>query len=440
MSRGFRWYLLTVVLVVVSLLLYGRFGPVPPGRAEAMRVLAATAPEAPGTNAAEIAWVWGRAVPAPERPRAAQERRVAEERRVALREGGDDEAAEAVPDPLVRYAMLPELKKLARLCKHPGRCLEHVREDPDGTAAALQHHAAKLALAREMVAADVLRMDWLEVDGVPTVAPARDLLATSYALRFVRGEQVEAMADVCRDISGWRRLGAGTDHVVASAVAAELVGEGLGYLAEMLAERPAGEPLPADCTTALAPMTDAEFSICEPVRTEFRRLRGTLSRPAPTNASFRHDNAWLIDTDQALAASAPRHARFCGTEAIARARADQPAAPPDDAVCGFFERVAHGPGCVVAQVGTYLDDESLRQYQRTNQAAALALMRTFVWLRAQSPDPRQWKRLHAPASLGLRRELSVGRKELSIGRLPDASGDERYGLPLPAVDAPAATP
>jgi hypothetical protein len=71
--------------------------------------------------------------------------------------------------------------------------------------------------------------------------------------------------------------------------------------------------------------------------------------------------------------------------------------------------------------------------RRTDLAAALALMRTVLWLRVQSPDPRSWPVLlrQRPAELGLRRQptISADASRIAIPLL-DTSRNAEFSLAL----------
>jgi hypothetical protein len=127
---------------------------------------------------------------------------------------------------------------------------------------------------------------------------------------------------------------------------------------------------------------------------------------------------------------------------VATARADRsarelPGATPE---CTGLEWATRPTDCLIGEVSVsnwadYVD-------RRTDLAAELALMRTWLWLRAQDPDPAAWAALlpKRPAALGLRREPRV---DLAAGKLEIdllTRVDKTYALPLPRIDAAGAEP
>jgi hypothetical protein len=445
MSGGLKLWMLACAVAVVAALLYGRFAPTPPDRIDALRLLEAPTPPVRGKDGSDAAWTLGYAVPLAERARVAAERRAYVVKRAKLRGAAaaaaraagrrgkaDTTAVDRVPDPLARYSKLPDKGTHPRACVpyRPG-CLEHVLEDLPGTEALLRDNAAIIEAARELVGFDGIRIDtdsgW---NDRPSLSAGRRLLLTAYATRFVRGEQQAALGDLCRDLAGWRRIGADADHPYVSQRAAQHVREDVHLLAQMFLERPVDAAPPETCIEAIAPTTDAELSLCGPAKREFRWMRAALALP-PTPDSFRDRNAWLIDETQVLTAAAPRYAHYCSDEALSAAREDTPMrdAPPADA-CGLFEHVAHGPGCVVAQFTPGIDQALIARYvdRRMDQAQQIALLRVVLWSREHASHPREWKDLDLPRGLGFERTARF-ENGLCIDQ-HDQSEFERFCLPV----------
>jgi hypothetical protein len=414
MTRILKLPLLACAVAAIAALLVVRSVHATDSREQARQLLAVPEPPAPGNDGTDALWVLSHAVPPADRARVAQARRDYVAERARRMDVGDIAGAEQLVDPLARYPVHPMKIASERLCRSSSApCLPHVAKDLAGTEAVLREHATLLAAAREMAGFDGVRVDapW---DDTPSPSYGRDVLQTSLALRFLRGEQDAAIEEACRHLAGWRRIGADTGHPRISVGAADLVGTDVRLLAEMLVERPADAPLPAACDAALAPTTDAELSTCRLVRTDFRHLPDALARP--TRARFRE----LADAlaflppagtpeaarleDEMRAAAAPAHAHYCDEAALAAARADKPASswPAPAIECG--KRRVPLTGCDVAWMAT--DEAAHRVYadRRADQSQKIALLRAMLWLRRQLPDPSTWGDLDIPANLGLRRD------------------------------------
>src|SRR3546814_5018154 len=77
----------------------------------------------------------------------------------------------------------------------------------------------------------------------------------------------EGLAGACAGVRTWRTLGTDADSLIVKMLGIGLATDGYGrLLAQMLAELPAGHPLPVACDAALAPVSVDELSICETMR------------------------------------------------------------------------------------------------------------------------------------------------------------------------------
>src|SRR3546814_10672414 len=93
------------------------------------------------------------------------------------------------------------------------------------------------------------------VTGVPTCA-----LPISQA--YASGKVDEGLAGACAGVRTWRTLGTDADSLIVKMLGIGLATDGYGrLLAQMLAELPAGHPLPVACEAALAPVSVGELSI-----------------------------------------------------------------------------------------------------------------------------------------------------------------------------------
>lgn len=342
--------------------------------------------------------------------------------------------------PLASYSPLTEVPgEGSGTCEQrkPG-CLAYVRSDPARVQATLAAHSRGLASALGLQRFDGMRYGLDPTNLVHSIQPfgsQRRLVNTHYAALFATGQRAPALAGLCDDIAAWRRLGADSDSLIGSMIAAGTVRRDVLLLGEMLAELPAGETLPASCTDALAIPTDAELDMCPAMKTEFafsRSQANVASDTAMTRWQRQLSKVFLHQRDfegrSALALST-----FCGAHAIEQMRADRPTnAWPNRSPeqCGTFASIVNPYGCLLIAIGggsgfgPYVD-------RRTDQAAILALARTVVWLRQQNSNAAEWPALlkQRPASLALRREpsLSADGRSLSIPLL-SKPGDESFAL------------
>jgi hypothetical protein len=422
----------------------------PEVRAEAVRLLSRPNPPVRGRDGTDDWWTLARDVPRAERPAVAAAHRATLYAREDLVLAGQGQQASRLVDPLTRYPRLPDYGQGRWQCdpKITG-CLRHVREDKALADGVLRDHAAMIERQREFAGFDGVRIGRIPRNKAdqPKLAPGRRLMHTALAARFARGDHQGAIAATCRDLAGWRRIGADNDFEPMGATAARVVRYDLGLLAEMLLELPADHVLPTECASALAPPTDAEFSICPAMRSEFQDYRAWIDRPDP-GADWR-DRRPAIDPDRFVSVDAPRYARYCDPRMLAAARADRSATQVPEATvgCGFAEWVTHFPTCwiAVSDDRKWVDGFDAYVDWRTDQAASIALMRTWLWLRKQSDNPHDWWALldQRPPSLGLRREPDMGAGKLVIDLL-DTSRFRIFGLPLPEPppcprDAPPAS-
>jgi hypothetical protein len=438
-AKAVAFLAIGTVAVVAVLFLYGRLAPMPPGRAEALRIIQAPTPPVAGRDGTDELLTLGHAVPLAERAKVAAERREYIARRVALLDDDQDEAAAKLVDPLSRYDAYPSWSQEEDLCQtEMDGCLAFVRSRPAAVDALLRANAPQLQREAGFVGFDGVRLGrrYIGEGHWPGMTPGRRLAYTALAAQFVRSEQDAAMSATCRDLAGWRRIGADADFLVMQSVATAYVRQDLRLLAQMLLERTVEAPLPDPCATALAPTTDAELSVCESVRSEFAWRRHEMDHVRADEPEVRK-RAWQIDMDQVAGGIAPLYAHYCGEPLRAAARDDRAAgivATPH-VRCGTLEKLAHLYGCALVDAA---DEGPMYDYwidARTDQAEAIALVRTLLWLRSQTADASRWPALlrERPASLGLHREPAMDGARLWI-RLRAKSTWKRFWVLAEPVD------
>jgi hypothetical protein len=442
LSRKARLAGLALVALPVLAIVVLRLVPPPRERSAARATMEQPVPPVRGRDATNALWLLDRAVPPSQQARVgAAYRHWLDQRELLLREARTAEA-EALPDPLAKYPKLVDAPKDAPGICHPfelERCLATVRDDPARSEALLVAHAPQLRAAQALRGYDGARVGLLPGAAQPflPLGAGRTLALTAIAARFVRGDQPGAIAEACTDLAAWRRLGTDSDSIVGAIGPTGSARQDLVLLASMLGELPASTPLPAQCTPALEDATDAELDLCPALRGEFAQLKELSKFDA--NSVPRERRFWTrlflktVDADRVSGFHAPALARYCGARALANARADRSARrlPEPNVACERLEWVARPGDCLLASIAVsnwadYVD-------RRTDLAAELALMRTWLWLRAQDPDPATWARWlpTRPERLGLRREPRV---DLAGGKLEIdllTRVDKTYALPLP---------
>jgi hypothetical protein len=420
----------------------GRLAPHTQARAEALRILDAPIPPVAGRDGSAALWLLDHDVPAAEQAQVAKALYDYLDKTDALRAAKREQEADALVDPRDAYPRFPVAADAPWLCtSDEAGCLDRVRADPEAAAAAVAAHAGGLAAVDRLLGFDGVRVGIAPSmsQPLPQHGRQRRLMRTRQALRFVQGDTEGAMADTCRYIAGWRRIGSDSDTILTSMIGAAFVRNDLQLLAEMLAELPPGSGLPAPCDAALSATRDAELELCLPMRVEFHSARRTIRdlQVLGMKPSARTLYTTAMDLDHAMGVVAVPYARFCSPAALEAARADRAFTrlPRDSAQCSLWERVPDPIGCWLADQSDL--DASGYADRRTDLAAQLALMRTLLWLRSQPGGDAAGRVAARPASLGLRRdpEVSSDGQWISIPLL-DRSRQPRYALRLGARAAP----
>jgi hypothetical protein len=420
-------------------------------QAAALAVLEAKLPPlAPERNVADAARLLGHEVPADQRAAALAAVRRRDEQEVALLMRGQFEQSQALPDPLAAYREFPKLPDSPVLCDLRGDdCLARVRADPVATAALLEAHAVDLRAVLALADHDGFRMDrepsLFGIGTFPLATDRRRLVPTALAHRFAQGDTAGALAGACHDLAGWRRIAANSEGIIPAMVSDASALQDVRLLAQLVAALPPGEALPPDCTAALAPTSDAELDLCPAMGNEFAAMRTAADLQAPPDSGLADQLLMhAIDSERMAYLLAPHYAQFCGEAVLAHARADRPFAGRawTDYRCPRLEFVFDPIDCILADVSVSSGGFASYLDRRTDLAAALALLRTALWLRDTDADPRpRGQRLRErPDSLGLRRHATLDGNALVIDR-HDTHIEPRLRLPLaPRVEAGAATP
>ena len=449
--RGLRWIgggLLALIALWLLGVAWVRLGG--PDERQRAALAAIEAPVRPlaGRNLADAAWLLPHAVPAQDRANVLAALRERASREDALRREGRGAEANALPDPRKAYPTFPELPDDQALCESwASDCLARVQAHPEATRTLVEAHRPALEAMLALAAHDGFRVGQAQhtLVFVPGYSSHRRLVPTHFATQFALGERAPALAGLCADLAGWRRIGADSDHLITSMVATAYARQDVRLLAELVAALPPDEAVPAPCVEAIAAGAPAEASLCDAMRGEFAYLRVNheLAMTEPAN-----EDAWVgmaLSPERMNALLAPHYAYYCSPAAAAQAAADEAHILPeaDQARCPRWEFVFDPVDCILVELaggadfGKYAD-------RRTDLLAELALLRTALWLRDTDDDarPRVERMRERPATLGLRREATLDDNGAALSMpLLEQAREPSVRLPLPAqapgMQAPA---
>ena len=374
--RGVGWALLGLVVLVVLLWSLSRLWPMPAAQREQVRWLEDVRP-LPGKDGFALLWT----LPFDGLDRAQREAALAED----VRHWQVDPAPDRTDSVLA--ATHPEVKVDSQgYCRSTGEsCLVKVRAD---TAQFRAAHAGHEGLHERLDAlADADRFDTPFLpSGSPGIYPwprYQTLMDASgvHALAFVRGDVPAALAGSCRSVQVGRRLMRGGNALIDSMIGAAMVRANVYLLAEMLAELPPGQVLPAACESALQPMEAAEQSLCRAMQGEFAMSRAAI------DASLQQTGAVLmLDREHTLGRFALNLGWACDPTATRLLVADQPVAT-GSVRSRDFSCLSNRVGCVLSDIAA----PTYRSYAARSQdvAALLRLLGAQRWLRQQADAPEQ---------------------------------------------------
>lgn len=356
-------------------------------------------------------------------------------------------AAERYPD------QTPSQADSARFCAAKDDCLEKVAADPSGYAALLERNAALLDRIDALSRYDRASLGFGERADAPM--PAFRSLGwpmTRYAHAFLAGDRAVAFDGVCRNIGTLRRIGAGSESLIARLIAVNLASDAYARLfAEMLARTPNDVSLPPACDTAFVPPNGDERSLCRAIRGEFAFVAAGLRGGEAIDGARRvwwkrWANAAAYDPERTIAEVAPYFAQYCG-EAIDRAiAADEPAIAirmPRDWL--RFECAGNFGGCILAQIAA--PDLAVHAKRAQDANARIALMAGVLRLRGESaaiPFAERARTFAAESKTPQRAvALSEDGRALRIAlHAPTSDGADVWEAPLPGsrVSAPSSAP
>ena len=439
MKRGLRWVFLSFgALLLAAAALWGAsrlWGVRADERAALAQMRAGWTP--PGRNGFDAVWTLSYDVPVA-RQRAvvdADIRTVKAWPAFGLQSTEFRSAATAYPD------LRPSDADRDMLCtaSKPG-CLAMVSADIPAYAGLVARNARLIARADALAGFDHIKLRLPPRADMPLPAFANSYVpATRDALLFAQGKRQEALGNVCRGITGWRRHAANTDMLIASMVANAHAADGYGSLfADMLAAMPADAPIPGQCRLALADVRPAELSLCEAMKGEFafgyNGMRDLANSPAASNEVSPFARRFLFDAEATSAMNARNMAEACGNRFAGMIAGDVPVEPLP------LER--HWPrrfACVANAVGCILADIAAPAYasyalRRQDFGMKLRLLGALLWLH-ENPQPGATladRLSRRPASLkSPAREIEVGEggKRLYFKRYEASNGGD-WSQPL----------
>lgn len=256
------------------------------------------------------------------------------------------------------YRRLPRWPSTApaRCTASTGGCLQRVREQPQAYADALVTQAALLARMRALADyADYRSPLRPRVDTPLPELPRMPLSMTASGLDFVQGRTTQALSGVCTDAQVGRVLMRSSDNLAITMIGAAMLRGNAQLFADMLAELPAQQSLPAHCAAAFAPATTQEISLCQALHGESRMVFSLLQDVRPPH----DDRGWLervapqlLDRERTQALLAPTLTWACSAPLLAVLAQDR--ALPQDSVpvpeTTSVACVANASGCLLASV------------------------------------------------------------------------------------------
>jgi len=440
-------------------------GPTPE---EALALHALALPDGQGDNAFDALWLLEYPVPEPERAAiVAADARLEQAWLNAVR-AGEADLSQHVRRTVAsgRYPrQVPDEADLDAFCPsvQDASCLAHVRARAEAVDAVLARHAPLLDRIEALQRYGHLRSRFPDDLYVTLPTYQHILLArTRDARRFSRGEALPAMDALCRRAAALRRLAADSDQIIFHLIALRgATDHDARLFADMLAELPAGMPVPPACDAAFAPMSMQEADgFCRTMQGEFALMAGTLRRSHGIDAAARSKlwrlADWFVyDPGHTIARVAVNQRAACAPE-LAHAILDD---GPIDAAAAVSPHFT--PKCLANYVGCRLADVAggpFYQYARRLQdaRARVALLGAVVALRrAREPAPRAspsgdaasgheaeaaFARVMAELKAGGRNpRLGDDGRRLRIDLFGGAEADaRRWEIPLPPVLWPQA--
>lgn len=431
-----------VVILAAVLWTWSRLQSLSPAQREAMALLQPS-PEPEGRNAFAALWLLGRDVPGARLQQVTE----ADMRRIHVELARSPDAASTGLDKGVA-AQHPDLQPSgadrALFCSLRDDCLQRVRADADGYAALVERHRVLLDRVDALSGYDFYRSQVPLDPRAPLPILSLAHVGTTRAVQaYASGRVDDGLAGACTGVRTWRTLGTNADSLIVKVLGIGLATDGYGrLLAQMLAELPAGHPLPAACEAALAPVSVDELSICEAMRGEYASSAAAIDaidNPKAAGTMQAALNRLVYDPAKSKALIAGNFAPACSSATRAMLAADQKLdwrREPRPRL--RMECIANLAGCILADIAS----PAYAGYGRRAQdgGARLDLLRGIASLNGVDGDASmreaRLRRFWAGTRSSNRELRFVDDGRAVEVRQFDASRGDWWKLPLPGARQP----
>jgi len=318
-------------------------------------------------------------------------------------------------------------------------CLDKVRQAPEAVAAELANRQALLSRVAQLAGHGHVRTPYVANRIMPVLRALPRLFdpMAGHALAHVQGNATLAMEGLCRDMRSGRMLLTHSDNVVAAMTGQRLLQANGQLLAQVLAQLPPGQAMPAQCAVAVAPLAAGDISLCSAVRTDYV-MSAELMR-----SGYRHEfgstpgSSWLFNVDKTLYRSAVYMGQGCLAPLQQQLAKDLPASLDErEGSLWRMECPGNAIGCMLTAGAApgytgYLHDlQDVAAHQR--------LLGALVWLRKQpvhcSADITRHLQQLPPELVSASRPISLS----ADGRALQVA--QRYGRRNPQGAGPISLP
>ena len=329
------------------------------------------------------------------------------------------------------------------------QCLDKVRQAPEAVAAELATRQPRLQQLAQLADYGHVRSPYPGDASMPflhTLGGLFDPLA-AHALAHVQGNSDQALDGLCRDIGAGRMLLTRSDSLINAMVGTAMLQANGQLLGQVLAELPAGQPLPVTCTTTLAPLPAQDLGLCRAMRSDYAMSRASISDSYQHQAASTLGASWMFNVDKTLNRFAMTQGQGCLTPIQQELAADLPATFDEGELSLWrMECPANAIGCILSAVAGPVYTDYVRRAQ--DAAAQQRLLGALVWLREQpalTPDMIAQRLQDLPVGLQSPSrpvQLSADGRSLEVAQRyarNSPAGTGPISLPLPRAWWPPAT-
>lgn len=389
MLKALRWVLqggLGLVVLAVMVWSISRLLPVPQAQREALALLQAEPPRT-GENAFAAFWL----LPYDGLPQTEYARVLAQDQslqqqylacKAAALARGEVESDCPLMGESVAMQDWPRVPGMLLKCSFSTPdCLEKVRADPDGYAAALEPQRALLARIAQLPRYSYVDSPFVADATMPFAAYGLlDRPLASFALAHLQGHSDQALAGTCDMVRSGRMLMAEGDNLFAALTGGAMVRSSANLFAQIVAELPRTHPLPPNCAAALSLAGASELNLCNGMRGEFLMGEVALAN-IPPHPRF----SLVFDEGKTVARNALSMGHACGEPVHQALTLDAPLPPaPLLGSPWSLSCAANAMGCVL----TSISSPAYASYGGRLQdvGAQLRLVNVLLWMRSQDPS------------------------------------------------------